>query len=174
MLISGHKGQYGVIYLDERDLFLVLSSSQSNFAKVLVLFVGAMLKPFERPPHNFAFSSVQHLHQHPFKFCWTNVGQMLKPFKRAFPRPISWRSRKPQTRRPLCINTRLRQNIIHYYSEYLKGTRVIIWVEFSFLCSTRTIESISEHSFSLAFGSLFVPHTGAPSHKPQIKIELTE
>ena len=35
MLTSGRKRQYGVVYLDERDWFLVLSSSQSNFAKVL-------------------------------------------------------------------------------------------------------------------------------------------
>ena len=34
MLTSGLKSQYGVVYLAERDWFLVLSFSQSNFANV--------------------------------------------------------------------------------------------------------------------------------------------
>ena len=67
--------------LSRREWFLVLSSSQSNYTKVLVLLLaqycnrlnGLRTTLFLRP--TFA--------QHPFNFCLTNVGQMLKPFKRA-------------------------------------------------------------------------------------------
>ena len=66
MLTSGHKSQYGVVYLDERDCFLVSVGSS---------YVGAMLEPFERPPHKFVFASnicptsVQLL----LNQCWSNV-----------------------------------------------------------------------------------------------------
>ena len=40
MLTLGRKSQYGVVYLDERDRFLVLSSSKSNLAKVFVLLLA--------------------------------------------------------------------------------------------------------------------------------------
>ena len=66
----GNEIEYGVVYLAEGDWFLVLS-----FCKSLGSFVGAMLEPFERPPHNFVFASnicptsVQLL----LNECWSNV-----------------------------------------------------------------------------------------------------
>lgn len=44
MLTSGRESQYGVVYLDERVWFLVLSSSKTNFAEVLVLLLAQYWK----------------------------------------------------------------------------------------------------------------------------------
>ena len=82
MLTPSRKSQYGVVYLDERVWSLVLSSSQVNFAKLLVLCLVPCWNRLN------CLRTTLFLHptfsQHPFNFCRTNVGQMLKTFKRAF------------------------------------------------------------------------------------------
>ena len=84
------KSRYGEVYLDERDWFLVLSSSQWNFVEVLVLLLaqwwnrlnGFRTILFLRP--TFA--------KQPFNLCWTNVGQIVKTFNALALWGLQWKS----------------------------------------------------------------------------------
>ena len=74
MLTSGHKSQYGIVYLDGRDWFLVI-----KFRESVGSFVGVMLEPFAQPPHNSAFASniCPTSFQLLLNGCWSNVETVL-------------------------------------------------------------------------------------------------